>query len=264
MLKRCFFILLMLSGFAMTAQQRQSIQGKIIIPGDYSAEGIAVFNVNTGEGTISDAEGQFSVAVALDDELRFTSLIFQQFKVAIDEGVMEAGKLNLFLNGAVTELPEVVVSSNKLSGNIYMDVNLLDEKKTSVPAYDMAQVNISETYFAPDSLTGVVRNDAMAAGETYMVNGLNFVNLFKVILAESGRKKKNLPDREIDENVRKIYNDDFFRKNLDIKLENINDFIFYASDHGLTRDMLKKGNELDLISFLIEQSKSYKKLQAEN
>lgn len=256
--------MILLSAVDVTAQERQSIDGKIIIPGDYSAEGIAVYNMNTGEGTISDADGEFTLPVALDDELRFTSLIFQQFKVTVNEGVMESGKLHLFLNGAVTELPEVVVSPNKLSGNIYLDVDLLDQKKSPATNLDMAQVNSSEVYFAPDSLTGVARNDAMAAGETYLVNGLNFVNLFKAVLAESGRKKKNLPDRELDDKVRQIYKDDFFRKNLDIKLKNINDFIFYASDHGLTRDMLKKGNELRLISFLIEQSKSYKEQRGEN
>jgi len=65
--------------------------------------------------------------------------------------------------------------------------------------------------------------------------------------------------REIDDYIRKMYKDDFFRKNLDIEKEYISDFIFYANDNGLSEQMLKGGNELDLIDFLIEQSKKYKK-----
>jgi hypothetical protein len=64
---------------------------------------------------------------------------------------------------------------------------------------------------------------------------------------------------ETDVELRKLYNDQFFKDNFKIDLENISDFILYADRNGLDEEMLRKGNELDLIDFLMEQSKKYKK-----
>jgi hypothetical protein len=58
--------------------------------------------------------------------------------------------------------------------------------------------------------------------------------------------------------VRKIYKDSFFKENLNIDKDKINQFIFYVEDKGLSKVMLKKGNELDLIEFLIQKSKEFK------
>jgi hypothetical protein len=55
-----------------------------------------------------------------------------------------------------------------------------------------------------------------------------------------------------------MYKDSFFKENLNIDEDKINQFIFYVEDKGLTKNMLKKGNELDLIGFLIQKSKEFK------
>lgn len=64
---------------------------------------------------------------------------------------------------------------------------------------------------------------------------------------------------DVDLKVRAMYNDEFFQQNLGIELQNINEFIYFADDNGLEEEMLKTGNELDLVQFLVEQSKRYKK-----
>jgi hypothetical protein len=80
------------------------------------------------------------------------------------------------------------------------------------------------------------------------------------IVGGTGRESKNRilpkPDTNIIAKTRKIYAEDFFTDNLKIEKQLINDFIFYADDHGLTKEMAK-GNALGLIEFLIEQSKNY-------
>lgn len=244
--------------FKTRGQDRKFISGKVNLPEGFSPEGILVFNENSGKGTLTRASGEFSIAVALDDRLKITSLLFQEFTVVIDQGVLDKGKLDIFLNEAITELPEIVVSPNKLTGNVNVDVAKIEVSKPDLPHYTAAQLNDFNYEYTPDSLTGVTRNEAMLASRTRLVNGLNFVNLFKAAVGESSKKEKNRPERDIDENVRQLYNDAFFKENLDIKIDRINDFIYYAQDHGLNKNMLRQGNELDLISFLIEQSKAYK------
>ncbi|MFD1096720.1 hypothetical protein [Salegentibacter chungangensis] len=258
-------ILILLMGSSVFAQEtrRLSIAGKVNIPGEYSAEGITVFNESSGKGTVTNKQGRFTIAVALNDKLSFISLLFEEFNVIVDEGVVESGMLNIFLNEMVTELPEVVVSPNNLSGYVFVDVARLEVENPRLPRYTAAELASLEYQYTPDSLSGPGRNDAMLASRTRLVHGLNFVNLFKAIVEETKNDRRKLPDRDIDDKVRRMYDDEFFRENLDIQLKNINDFIFYASDHGLTEKMLREGNELDLISFLIEQSKEYKQQKSQ-
>jgi len=48
-----------------------------------------------------------------------------------------------------------------------------------------------------------------------------------------------LPEN-VDVMVRKIYKDSFFKENLNIDKDKINQFIFYVEDKGLSKVMLKK------------------------
>lgn len=247
--------------FQARGQDRKFISGEVNLPEGFSAEGILVFNENSGKGTLTRTNGEFSIAVALDDRLKITSLLFQEFTVVIDQGVLDKGKLDIFLNEVITELPEIVVSPNKLTGNVNVDVAKIEVSEPDLPHYSAAQLNDFNYEYSPDSLTGVTRNEAMLASRTRLVNGLNFVNLFKAAIGDYSKKTKKRPERDINENVRQLYNDAFFKENLNIELDHINDFIYYAQDHGLNKDMLRQGNELDLIAFLIEQSKAYKQQQ---
>jgi len=90
-----------------------------------------------------------------------------------------------------------------------------------------------------------------------MINGLNFVNLFKVVFQNTDTNKSKTP-KDIDVEVRKMYNDEFFKTNLAIEMDQINDFIFFAEANGLNNTYLEEGNELSLIEFLVSQSKIYK------
>ena len=71
------------------------------------------------------------------------------------------------------------------------------------------------------------------------------------------------PTTTIATEIRKLFNDDFFRSDLQIKENQINDFLFYADENGLTAQMLEESNKLTLIDFLFEQSKNYRALRAE-
>ena len=95
--------------------------------------------------------------------------------------------------------------------------------------------------------------------EDRMINGLNFVNLFK--LAFNKRNDEADLQKDLDVKMRKVYDDDFFRNVLLLQKDQINDFIFYAEDKGLDETYFKEGKELDLLEFLVYQSKQYREKQ---
>ncbi len=266
MKKASFFLLLLLIGLYTSAQtgERILISGTIEVPLGDDPRGISIFNLNSNRFAVTDSIGKFDIAVAFNDSLRVATLKFQEFTVIVDQGIINTKTLNIYVSEVVSRLPEVVVTPYDLSGNINVDLNRL--KKVELPT-NLTAANVQNVGFdaetGPD-LRSPKYNTALAMSKTRLVNGLDFANIYKEFLIAKKKEVVKNPygksvNPEIDDYIRKIYEDDFFRENLDIEREYISDFIFYANDNGMSEQMLKGGNELDLIDFLIEQSKKYKK-----
>lgn len=264
MFKKIIYLTVFLLGLSMTSQtvERENIAGKVYLPGNEITQGITIFNSDSGKAAITDANGEFEIEVALNDKLKFSSMVFQDFSVKIEAGVIASKVLSIYVSETYTQLPEVLVTPNKLSGNVYVDLVRLQVAKPNLPTYSAKELN--EYDIAPDSYSKS-ENYAMTHNELRLENGLNFVNIFKVVVnSMNDEKAEELPDIDLDDKIRKLYDDEFFKRYLDIELDEINDFVFYASDHGLNKEMLEEGKDLDLISFLIDQSRSYKKMKSEN
>jgi len=258
------FLIILLSQFGFSqSQERIRISGTIEVPVGEDVQGISIFNINSEEGDISNSEGKFAISVTENDTLKVFSVQFQEFLVVIDKRVIESKILNIYVSELVNRLPEVIVSPYDLSGNLNVDAENL--KVIKMPL-DMNVAVPSGTY---DNVENVVdfgkapKNQAVGFSQTRLVNGINFVNLFKLLLISNKKNDISNPYsksyKKIDVELRELYNDQFFKDNFNIDFENIPNFISYADRNGLDEEMLKKGNELDLIDFLMEQSKKYKK-----
>ncbi len=268
-MKKFLIILAIILGFVAQAQERISVSGSIQVPVGDEPEGIIVYNLNTEAFTFTNTEGEFSIAVKLNDSLRVSAAQFQEFIVIIDDGVIQTRDLTIYLNEIINVLPEVVVTPYDLSGNVRVDAARLPvvELPENYPASQ-----VQNTYFPSEtgpSYQSPPKNTALAMSQTRLVNGLNFVNIFKKLLIASKKDEirdpySERPNADIDTEIRQMYDDEFFQENLNIELEYINDFIYFADDSGLKEEMLQKGNELDLIEFLVEQSKKYKKQRSGN
>lgn len=268
-MKKFLILIAIITGFVAQAQERISVSGSIQVPVGDEPEGIIVYNLNTEVLTLTNSEGEFSIAVKIKDSLRVSAAQFQEFIVIIDEGVIQTGDLNIYLSEIINMLPEVVVSPYDLSGNVTVDAARLSV--AGLPN-NLTASQMQNTYFASEtdpSYQSSPKNTALAMSQTRLVNGINFVNIFKELLIASKKDEirdpySERPNSDIDTEIRQIYNDAFFQENLNIDLEYINDFIYFADDSGLKEEMLQKGNELDLIEFLVEQSKQYKKRRSGN
>ncbi|WP_121667103.1 carboxypeptidase-like regulatory domain-containing protein [Mesonia aquimarina] len=254
-----FTFLLFLFSISVFSQTppRTLIQGKVNVEANASADGINVYNLNSLEGTITNEYGEFMIPVKLNDKLIFSALQYQEFTVIIDKSVIENKRLSVTINEAINELDEVTVRPYNLSGDVNVDVRKI--RTTDFNEINESSEEMVETFgyeMRPDKYSAV-ENDAI--DKSYLTNGLNFANIFRAIFNEDSEEPKHVDD--IDVGVRKMYNDEFFKDNFDIKRENINEFIFYAEENGLTSEMLQKGNELKLIDFLLEKSKTYKAQQ---
>lgn len=247
------FLSVSILGYSQTGE-RIMVNGKINVPIGDEPEGITIINTTTNRGAVSDAEGDFQIAVAIGDVIRFSALQFQEFSIIVDRNVIESRQLNVFVSESATELPEVVISSVDLSGNVRVDVNRIPDSAANIPELTPEAVYKASLELKPGELS-TPENAAMP--DRFMEYGLNFANIFRAII--SSRESGDVDFEPLPAQIRELYDDEFFREHLNIERARINDFILYAEDNGLTKNMLKEGNELELIEFLILQSKEFKK-----
>lgn len=259
-MKKILLLLITLFVSGLTFGQlntRDLIKGKINVQANRDAENINVFNINTSKGTYTNKDGEFLIAVDKGDKLLISGLQYQEFNVVITQNIIAEKFISISINERVNQLEEATVRANKLTGDIEVDASRV--KIQDINVINQTGKEMTETFgyeFRPDDKSKV-ENDAMDRG--YLKNGLNVANLFRLLLSTD--KKEKVEAEEADVAVRKVYNDDFFQKNFAIDHEHINEFIFYAKENGLQAEMLKKGNELQLIQFLIAKSKTFKAQQ---
>ncbi len=255
------FLVIMICIVDMSIAQipsRVIIDGKISGQLDDNLEGVVVYNRTTNKSTITNQNGDFQINVGVSDKLEVVSIQYQKFTVIIDDGVIENKRLTIFLTESVNQLDEVVVTPYDLLGNVKADlkkIKISDYVGVSQVAKEASSgINDYDYDFKPDKLSPL-RNNAVL--DNNLINGVNFVNLVKLLIKKNKTSKKK-GDRKIDDYVRNMYNDQFFKDNLALDINQINDFIFFAEENGLDNTYLEKGKELDLIKFLIEKSKLYK------
>ncbi|RZJ65209.1 MAG: TonB-dependent receptor [Flavobacterium sp.] len=96
----CCFALLMLPAFAMA----QTIKGKVLDEAGLPLPGVSIANIASGANTITDIDGNFSIAANAGDKLNFS------FVGYLDQSVPAAAEMNVKMQVSSTELQEVVVS----------------------------------------------------------------------------------------------------------------------------------------------------------
>lgn len=253
------FTLLLFYGSTGIAQvvSRVVIEGEIIAPQGDDLEGIKVMNTTTKVGAVTDEKGSFIIPVGLNDRLEVKAIQFQKFTVTITKSILTQKQLHVFVNESVNQLEEVLVTPYDLSGNISVDVNRipLANRLMLLPNESAAKINESRHAFSADEQSHL---DNLAMGGRRIMGELNFVSLFKVLWNSTHVGHDKTVDQEaIDIAVRKIYNDQFFKDHMALEIEQIDGFINFAEANGLDGSYLTDGKELDLISFLLNQSEAY-------
>ncbi|MGY3794974.1 carboxypeptidase-like regulatory domain-containing protein [uncultured Aquimarina sp.] len=251
------FIFLIINSSIAQITSRVMIDGRISAPIGDDVEGVVVYNLTSKKGTITDKDGNFKISAGINDKLEVIAMQYQKFVVWINKGVLDNRRLNIFLNESVNLLEEVIVKPYDLLGNVSLDLKKIDVTESGVDEVaklTSSRINDTDFDWTPDELSEL---DNKVFLEDRMIYGLNFVNLFKEVFQNKDKKENKVPD-DIDVQVRKMYNNEFFKTNLALEMDQINDFIFFAEENGLNTNYLEEGNELNLIEFLVSQSKMYK------
>ncbi|NRA93156.1 MAG: carboxypeptidase-like regulatory domain-containing protein [Psychroserpens sp.] len=249
--------------FFISAQDvtRVMVEGRIIVEGG-DIEGITVYNTSSNKGTITDENGVFSIAVALNDFIEIRALQYQNFDLKVNEDIIKSKRMRIFLIEEINKLDEVLVMTKGLSGDLDADINSV---KTFNPRLDALYFGIkrSDEYEFSDDNRSEINNITMHSQSQTMVNGLNIVNIVDQLLLPLFRSEvKNKEEAGIAEvpvtAIKYYFGSRFLVENFDIPEHRVEEFIRYVEDdESFDFSLLNMGKELEFLEVLSQKSKSF-------
>jgi len=218
-------------------QERKLIKGQLI----YRNHNVVAANVvnNTAQlNTITDAEGAFEIPVALGDEVVFSSVQYLIRTVEITPEILKKNRLIITVNEKINALEEVVVTPENTE-------KFLDLKEEEFESYD----------YNKDKSTKL-ENTIVTQGQ--LRNGLNIINIAKLIAkAVSNKSKEEKQKLKPSEILTYVFSDEFFVNDLALKNDQVTGFLEHIDKNLPSQQLLKTGQQFQLIDYLISESQKY-------
>lgn len=254
-------LLFLLITSSVMAQQKVVLNGQIQTE-DEDIAFITIVNRSVKEGTISNVDGSFTIEASVNDILDISSLQYKGQEIRVSARMIEEQRIDIFLEPKTNKLPEISISNIELSGSLDKDAAAVEEINPLVYSNSKKNLTPSERRLYTATTRGVD-----AVGQDF----IRFdIPLAAVLNAVSG-KTKNLKTRiERDKALAQVvdlenkFAPHFFTEGLEIPIDKIEDFLFYAQIKDKAIYNYDKINSLELINLLIKQAEDYKVYSVED
>jgi hypothetical protein len=241
MLKKILFFILIIQ-FSYS-QNRELIQGKVIYR-NIDVPAANVINNTAQSSTITNDQGEFEIYAKEGDEIIFSSVQYIIRTVRVNKEILENKRIIVQINQRVRELDEVVVTPEDTQ-------KFLDLKEEQFKGFD---------YIADKSTK--IQN--VLTDNRQVVNGLNFVNIFKllssIVDAKSDEEKLNIIPSEV---LPYVLEENFFSGVLELESFEINDFLSKLDSDTEMKNLILEKNQFLIIDYLLNKADTYKNLRVE-
>ena len=241
MLKKILFFILIIQ-FSYS-QNRELIQGKVIYR-NIDVPAANVINNTAQSSTITNDQGEFEIYAKEGDEIIFSSVQYIIRTVRVNKEILENKRIIVQINQRVRELDEVVITPDDTQ-------KFLDLKEEQFKGFD---------YIADKSTK--IQN--VLTDNRQVVNGLNFVNIFKllssIVDAKSDEEKLNIIPSEV---LPYVLEENFFSGVLELKSFEINDFLSKLDSDTEMKNLILEKNQFLIIDYLLNKADTYKNLRVE-
>ncbi len=230
--------MILCSFFNFGQESRISLKGRLL----YRNSNVIAANVinNTAQSnTITDGEGGFEIAVRVGDELVFSSVQYKIRTVKITPEIIKLKRLVVSIDERINVLDEVVVGPENQQ-------KFLDMKEEEFKRVDYTQ----------DKSTKLINR---AADDRQLANGINFVNVAKLLIKVLSKNPDNTEKKLIPSEVLPyLFEAQFFSQDLGLTSEEKEGFLEKMDQVLPVNKLFKQNMEFELIDYLIKMSDEYK------
>ncbi|MDG2475409.1 MAG: carboxypeptidase-like regulatory domain-containing protein [Flavobacteriaceae bacterium] len=241
MLKKILFFIFIIH-FSYS-QDRELIQGKVIYR-NINVPAANVINNTAQSSTITNKEGEFEIYAREGDEIIFSSVQYIIRTVRVNKEILKNKRIVVQINQRVRELDEVVITPDDTQ-------KFLDLKEEQFKGFD---------YIADKSTK--IQN--VLTDNRQVINGLNFVNIFKLLStlvdSKSDEEKLNIIPSEV---LPLILEENFFSEVLKLESFEINDFLLNLDSDVKMKNLILEKNQFLVIDYLLNKADLYKDLKVE-
>ena len=241
MLKKFLFFILIIQ-FSYS-QNRELIQGKVIYR-NIDVPAANVINNTAQSSTITNDQGEFEIYAKEGDEIIFSSVQYIIRTVRVNKEILENKRIIVQINQRVRELDEIVVTPEDTQ-------KFLDLKEEQFKGFD---------YIADKSTK--IQN--VLTDNRQVVNGLNFVNIFKLLSSivdtKSDEEKLNIIPSEV---LPYVLEENFFSGVLELESFEIIDFLSKLDSDTEMKNLILEKNQFLIIDYLLNKADTYKNLRVE-
>ena len=238
--KILFFILVIQFSYS---QNRELIQGKVIYR-NIDVPAANVINNTAQSSTITNNQGEFEIYAKEGDEIIFSSVQYIIRTVRVNKEILKNKRIIVQINQRVRELDEVVITPDDTQ-------KFLDLKEEQFKGFD---------YIADKSTK--IQN--VLTDNRQVVNGLNFVNIFKllssIVDAKSDEEKLNIIPSEV---LPYVLEENFFSRVLELESFEIIDFLSKLDSDTEMKNLILEKNQFLIIDYLLIKADTYKNLRVE-
>lgn len=245
-----FLWIFLISVMNLQSQEIKVFKGKIETD-SLSPENINVVNLNLERGTMSDEQGNFTIAAELNDTIIFSSVQFQNKKIRVSNEIYVSGHIVVKLLPAMNELEEVRISDIKLTGNLEKDIDSIvyfDRQKFGIP-YPGKPVS------QPDRHMYTATHSAGGVPLDLIINSINGkIKMLKKFKANDERSKR----------IQKVYDwlgDEFFMVDLGLPDNEIENFLYYCSYIEGFEELVKNEKILELTQVMFDNIADFKEIR---
>lgn len=251
-------VLLVFQGALAQETTTKDLRGRVLANGE-DVTGVVVRNATSKRATITDAEGNFTIPVKVNDTLVFLALQFKTKTLPITPLIYNTNFVNVPMEPFVNELREVVVQPFDLTGDLSKDAGKL-ELPQDVSAEALGLPNARQKI-----PTQSERKLQQATYGRFNVGMILTPPLDPIINAITGRTKmlkkrvavdkKNAQTQRIQQSIV----DSLFIDTLKIPKERIADFMYFCEADPNFDGVVGSGDQLRVWQFMIDKSEVYRK-----
>lgn len=262
-MKNKLLLIFVLITSSLMAQKlpREILNGQLVAE-SISVDDILITNKTAKTATVSKKDGTFQISVHVKDTLVFTAFNIPRQLLIISEADLKFNVLQVQLESQVTNLEEVVINTNALSGNLKKDNdNIKITRLNSGINTSMAVTRLYE-----DDLQSSPDNKLMPGylDATYMMDfaqiGKKLVRAFKRSEAQKSRNKNSSSFSVV---IQNRFSNDFFRNTLKVKEAEQNAFLNFCEQDVKAKEVLINANDFELIEFLKQKKEEFSALKKE-
>jgi len=252
------FVMLFISQLLFAQQLPREILHGQIVADSISVEGITITNKTTNRYSVSDNDGNFSLHAREKDTLVFSSMNYSSKSVVLNASDLKMEVLRIKLESHITELDEVVIDPNSLTGDL--DKDSKNVKVTQINA-NINMKDALDQQFEADKQSSVYNKSMEGPGAIaplFQPDLIKIVKMFGLFKGKKEDKKVEYASAKIfPEAVKEKLPESFFRDTLKLKKDEIGLFLAFCENDPKAQGLLYANKEFELVDFLISKKPEY-------